>query len=161
MALRYDAGEVITAMVTPFNSKREIDYNKAEELAKYLITHGTDAVLVAGTTGEGPTLTHEEEFELLSTVKRAVANKAKVIMYTITFCGVSGFFNLLIMVFNYKNWFSYLYVLSLLSMFWSFIFFIKSMHNIYNLIKNIHEFDKQGGNKKNQKSETKLSKDTW
>lgn len=80
MALRYDAGEVITAMVTPFNSKREIDYNKAEELAKYLITHGSDALLVAGTTGEGPTLTHEEEFELLSTIKRAVANKAKVIM---------------------------------------------------------------------------------
>lgn len=80
MALRYDAGEVITAMVTPFNAKKEIDYNKAEELAKYLITHGTDTILVAGTTGEGPTLTHEEEFELLSTVKRAVANKAKVIM---------------------------------------------------------------------------------
>ena len=80
MALRYDAGEVITAMVTPFNSKREIDYNKAEELAKYLISHGSAALLVAGTTGEGPTLTHEEEFELLSTIKRAVANKAKVIM---------------------------------------------------------------------------------
>lgn len=80
MALRYDAGEVITAMVTPFNNKREIDYNRAEELAKHLISNGTDAVLVAGTTGEGPTLTHEEEFELLSTVKRAVANRAKVIM---------------------------------------------------------------------------------
>lgn len=80
MALRYDAGEVITAMVTPFNSKREIDYNKAEELARYLISHGSDALLVAGTTGEGPTLTHEEEFELLSTIKRAVTNKAKVIM---------------------------------------------------------------------------------
>ena len=80
MALRYDAGEVITAMVTPFNSKREIDYDKAEQLTKYLITHGSDAVLVAGTTGEGPTLTHEEEFELLSTVKRAAVNKAKVIM---------------------------------------------------------------------------------
>ncbi len=80
MALRYDAGEVITAMITPFNSKREIDYDKAEALAKHLITNGTDAILVAGTTGEGPTLTHEEEFELLSTVKRAVANKAKVIM---------------------------------------------------------------------------------
>ncbi len=80
MALRYDAGEVITAMVTPFNSKREIDYDKAEELTKYLISHGSDAVLVAGTTGEGPTLTHEEEFELLSTVKRAAVNKAKVIM---------------------------------------------------------------------------------
>ncbi len=80
MALRYDAGEVITAMVTPFNEKKEIDYNKAEELAKYLINHGSDALLVAGTTGEGPTLSHEEEFELLSTIKRAVANKAKVIM---------------------------------------------------------------------------------
>lgn len=80
MALRFDAGEVITAMVTPFNEKREIDYNKAEELAKYLISNGSDTLLVAGTTGEGPTLTHEEEFELLSTVKRAVANKAKVIM---------------------------------------------------------------------------------
>ena len=80
MALRYDAGEVITAMVTPSNAKREIDYNKAEELTKYLVNHGSDAVLVAGTTGEGPTLSHEEEFELLSTVKRASANKAKVIM---------------------------------------------------------------------------------
>ncbi len=80
MALRYDAGEVITAMVTPFNSKREIDYNKAEELTKHLISHGSDALLVAGTTGEGPTLSHEEEFELLSTIKRAAANKAKVIM---------------------------------------------------------------------------------
>ena len=80
MAFRYDAGEVITAMVTPFNTKREIDYNKAEELARYLMEHGSDAILVAGTTGEGPTLSHEEEFELLSTVKRAVANKCKVIM---------------------------------------------------------------------------------
>lgn len=80
MAIRYDAGEVITAMVTPFNNKKEIDYNKVEELTKHLITHGTDTVLVAGTTGEGPTLTHEEEIEVLSTVKRAVANKAKVIM---------------------------------------------------------------------------------
>ena len=80
MAIRYDAGEVITAMVTPFNNKREIDYNKVEELAKHLIANGTDTILVAGTTGEGPTLTHEEEIEVLSTVKRAVANKAKVIM---------------------------------------------------------------------------------
>ena len=82
MALRYDAGEVVTAMVTPFNKAGEIDYNKAEELAKYLIANGSDTLLVAGTTGESPTFTHEEEIELLSTVKRAVANKAKVIMNT-------------------------------------------------------------------------------
>ena len=80
MAMRFDAGEVITAMVTPFDSKREIDFNKAETLADYLITNGSDTLLVAGTTGEGPTLTHEEEFELLSTIKRANRNRAKVIM---------------------------------------------------------------------------------
>ena len=79
MALRYDAGEVITAMVTPMNAKREVDYNKTEELAKFLVNNGSEALLVAGTTGESPTLTHEEELELLSTVRRAAANKAKVI----------------------------------------------------------------------------------
>lgn len=80
MSKRYDAGEVITAMVTPFNENREIDYDKVEELAKHLAHNGSDAILVAGTTGESPTLTHEEELELLSTVKRAVNGKAKVIM---------------------------------------------------------------------------------
>lgn len=79
MPKRYDAGEVITAMVTPFNKDRKVDYDKVEELAKYLAHNGSDGILVAGTTGESPTLTHEEEIELLSTVKRAVANKAKVI----------------------------------------------------------------------------------
>ncbi|MBR6098800.1 4-hydroxy-tetrahydrodipicolinate synthase [bacterium] len=78
--MRFDAGEIITAMVTPFDSKREIDFNKAESLTEHLINNGTDTLLVAGTTGEGPTLTHEEEFELLSTIKRANRNRAKVIM---------------------------------------------------------------------------------
>lgn len=80
MAMRFDAGEIITAMVTPFDSKREIDFNKAETLTDYLVNNGSDTLLVAGTTGEGPTLTHEEEFELLSTIKRANRNRAKVIM---------------------------------------------------------------------------------
>ena len=74
MSLRFDAGEVITAMVTPFNSKREIDYDKTEALVKHLVSNGSDAVLVCGTTGESPTLTHEEEIELVSTAKRAAAN---------------------------------------------------------------------------------------
>jgi 4-hydroxy-tetrahydrodipicolinate synthase len=86
MAYRYDAGEVITAMVTPFDKKGGIDYNAAEALARHLVDTGTDTVLVAGTTGEGPTLTHEEEIELLSTVKRAVANRAKVILNTGSNC---------------------------------------------------------------------------
>lgn len=79
MPKRYDAGEIITAMVTPFNKDREVDYDKVEELAKHLVHNSSDAILVAGTTGESPTLTHEEELEILSTVKRAVANKVKVI----------------------------------------------------------------------------------
>lgn len=80
--MRYDAGEVITAMVTPFNDKREVDYEKVEALASYLVNSGSDAVLVTGTTGESPTLTHEEELEILSSAKRAVSDKGKVIMGT-------------------------------------------------------------------------------
>lgn len=79
MPKRYDAGEVITAMVTPFNKNKQVDYNKVEELAKHLVANGSDAILVAGTTGESPTLTHEEEIEILASVKRAVANHAKVV----------------------------------------------------------------------------------
>ena len=80
--MRYDAGEVITAMVTPFNDKREVDYDKAEALAKHLVANGSDAILVTGTSGESPTLTHEEEIELLCSVKRAVNTNGKVIMGT-------------------------------------------------------------------------------
>lgn len=78
--MRYDAGEVITAMVTPFNEKREVDYEKVESLAYQLVNTGSDAILVTGTTGESPTLTHEEEIEILCSAKRATAGKGKVIM---------------------------------------------------------------------------------
>lgn len=78
--MRFDAGEVITAMVTPFNEKREVDYDKVESLAYQLINTGSDAVLVTGTTGESPTLTFDEEIEILSSAKRAVNHQGKVIM---------------------------------------------------------------------------------
>lgn len=80
MTLKFDCGEVITAMVTPMTSKGEIDYDMVETLAKHLVANGTDALLVAGTTGESPTLTNEEERELFSTVKRATSGKAKIIL---------------------------------------------------------------------------------
>ncbi len=80
MTLRFDAGEVITAMVTPFNDKREIDFQATEKLAKHLVNTSSDAILVAGTTGESPTLTHEEEYELLYAVKGAIQGGAKIIM---------------------------------------------------------------------------------
>ncbi|OGI23417.1 MAG: 4-hydroxy-tetrahydrodipicolinate synthase [Candidatus Melainabacteria bacterium RIFOXYA12_FULL_32_12] len=80
MNIRFDCGEVITAMATPFNEKLEVDYIAAEKLAKHLANNGSDAILVAGTTGESPTLTHEEELNLLTVVKEAVGNKAKIVM---------------------------------------------------------------------------------
>ena len=78
--MRINVGEVITAMVTPFNEKFEVDYKTVEKLTDYLINNGSDAILVAGTTGESPTLTHEEELEILKVVKNVVGNKAKVVM---------------------------------------------------------------------------------
>lgn len=80
MAYRYDCGEVITAMVTPMEKGGAIDYDGVESLAAHLISSGSDALLVAGTTGESPCLTNEEEIELVNSVKRAVANKAKIIL---------------------------------------------------------------------------------
>lgn len=77
---RYDAGEVITAMVTPFNASLGVDYVAAEKLAQYLVNNCSDTILVAGTTGESPTLTHEEELDLLTVVKTAVGDKAKIVM---------------------------------------------------------------------------------
>lgn len=77
---RFEAGEVITAMVTPFKKDGAVDFDKVSELATYLMENGSDSIVVAGTTGEGPTLTIDEEIELLSTVKRAVKNDGKVIM---------------------------------------------------------------------------------
>lgn len=77
---RFEAGEVITAMVTPFKKDGTVDFDKVSELATYLMENGSDSIVVAGTTGEGPTLTIDEEIELLSTVKRAVKNDGKVIM---------------------------------------------------------------------------------
>ena len=79
--MRYNAGEVITAMVTPMNEKQEVDYNRVESLTKHLLNTGTDAVLVCATTGESPTLSHDEQIEIISTVKRANANRGKVIAY--------------------------------------------------------------------------------
>ena len=78
--MRYNAGEIITAMITPFNEDLSIDYPSLEKLVNHLIDTGTDAILVAGTTGETPTLSHEEEAELFAFVKKVVNGRVKIIM---------------------------------------------------------------------------------
>ncbi|MBE9166243.1 4-hydroxy-tetrahydrodipicolinate synthase [Pleurocapsales cyanobacterium LEGE 06147] len=75
-------GRVLTAMVTPFREDGSVNYEVAEKLAAYLAEHGSDGLVVCGTTGESPTLTWEEEYELFRVVQKAVAGKAKVIAGT-------------------------------------------------------------------------------
>lgn len=78
--MRYNAGEIITAMITPFKEDLSVDYVALEKLVNHLIENGTDAILVAGTTGETPTLSHEEEREIFTFVKKVVNGRVKVIM---------------------------------------------------------------------------------
>ena len=80
MPKRYDLGEVITAMVTPFDKKGDVDYSAVTALAKHLVETGSDAILVSGTTGESPNLSQDEILEVLSAVKTAVENRAKVML---------------------------------------------------------------------------------
>lgn len=70
---------IMTAMATPFNDKMEVNYPEAEKLALYLTEHGSDGIVVCGTTGESPTVSAEEKIELFRTVKRAVGSKATII----------------------------------------------------------------------------------
>ncbi|WP_264325593.1 4-hydroxy-tetrahydrodipicolinate synthase [Romeriopsis navalis] len=75
-------GRVLTAMITPFDQDGAVNYAETEKIAAYLSDHGTDTVVVCGTTGESPTLTWDEEFALFKVVKSAVAGKAKVMAGT-------------------------------------------------------------------------------
>lgn len=77
-----DFGQVLTAMVTPFTEQGEVNYPIAEQLADYLVTNGTETVVVCGTTGESPTLTWEEEYELFQVVQTAVGDRGKVMAGT-------------------------------------------------------------------------------
>jgi len=77
-----DFGRVLTAMVTPFKADGSVDFALAEQLAVHLAEQGTDTLVVCGTTGESPTLSWEEEYELFQVVHHAVASKAKVIAGT-------------------------------------------------------------------------------
>ncbi|MCU0549466.1 MAG: 4-hydroxy-tetrahydrodipicolinate synthase [Leptolyngbya sp. Prado105] len=69
-------------MITPFTENGEVNYAVTEKLAAHLAENGTDTLVVCGTTGESPTLSWEEEFELFRVVKSAVSGKAKVIAGT-------------------------------------------------------------------------------
>lgn len=66
-----DFGSLITAMITPFKESdpNSVDYDALEKLVEHLAQTGTDSIVVSGTTGESPTLTHEEEAEIFKFTK--------------------------------------------------------------------------------------------
>ncbi len=73
-------------MVTPFQESGAIDHQRAYELARHLADQGTDTLVVAGTTGESPTLTDDEKLALFKTVIDAVSEKkTKVVAGTGTY----------------------------------------------------------------------------
>lgn len=72
-------GRILTAMVTPMNDQLEVDYEETKRLATYLVEHGSDGIVVSGTTGESPTLTTEEKLELFKVVKETVGKNVTVI----------------------------------------------------------------------------------
>jgi 4-hydroxy-tetrahydrodipicolinate synthase len=75
-------GEVLTASVTPFNADGSVNFDKFRELANYLVDHGSDGIVVAGTTGESPTLSDDEKLELFAAAVDAVGSRATVVAGT-------------------------------------------------------------------------------
>jgi 4-hydroxy-tetrahydrodipicolinate synthase len=79
-------GRVLTAMITPFTDQGGLDYDRIWSLARYLTDHGSDGLVVTGTTGESPTLSFEEKVALYRTVVEATSGReVKVVAGTGTY----------------------------------------------------------------------------
>ena len=78
-------GEVLTAILTPFRPDGEVDVDRFRELAAFLVDHGSDGLVVAGTTGEAPTLSDVEKLELFAAAVDAVGDRATVVANTGTY----------------------------------------------------------------------------
>lgn len=75
-------GEVITAMVTPFDHDLKVDFNLAHKLMEHLVANGSDGILLSGTTGESPTLSDEEKLKLFHFGQKNFSSKVKIIAGT-------------------------------------------------------------------------------
>ncbi len=78
-------GAVVTAMVTPFTEDRSLDLDRARDLAGWLLEHGTDALVIAGSTGEAATLSDQEKDALLRAAIEGAAGRGHVIAGTGTY----------------------------------------------------------------------------
>ncbi|CAI9390782.1 4-hydroxy-tetrahydrodipicolinate synthase [Niallia sp. Sow4_A1] len=75
-------GRVSTAMITPFDAKGHIDFPKTTQLINHLIENGTDSLVVAGTTGESPTLSKQEKIALFKHVVKVVEKRVPIVAGT-------------------------------------------------------------------------------
>src|SRR6187397_921515 len=78
-------GEVLTAICTPFKEDGSVDFDRFRDLAQHLVENGSDGLVVSGTTGESPTLSDDEKFELFSAAVDVVGDRATVIAGTGTY----------------------------------------------------------------------------
>ena len=78
VVIKLEMPRLITAMITPFDDKLQVNYAKAAEVAEYLAKNGTEGIVVAGTTGESPVLSDEEKLRLFATVKEQVGSRVSV-----------------------------------------------------------------------------------
>jgi 4-hydroxy-tetrahydrodipicolinate synthase len=78
-------GRVLTAMATPFTADGALDVDGAQRLARHLLDNGTDTLVIAGTTGESPTLTHDEKGSLWAAVVEAAGDSRRVMAGTSTY----------------------------------------------------------------------------
>jgi 4-hydroxy-tetrahydrodipicolinate synthase len=83
--IRSVLGEVLTAIVTPFHPDGSVNLEKFRELAAHLVAHGSDGLVVAGTTGESPTLTDDEKLQLFVAARDAVGDRATIVAGTGTY----------------------------------------------------------------------------
>lgn len=75
-------GRLLTAMVTPFNADGSVNYEKAADLAEWLINNGSDGLVVAGSTGEAATMSAEEKLELFRVVVNRINKRVPIIAGT-------------------------------------------------------------------------------
>jgi 4-hydroxy-tetrahydrodipicolinate synthase len=78
-------GEVLTAIVTPFDKNGRVDLDRFRELADFLVDNGSDGIVVCGTTGESPTLSDAEKIELWETAVELLRGRATVVAGTGTY----------------------------------------------------------------------------
>ena len=77
-----EIGRLLTPMVTPFDDEGQVDFDQAKRLARALLDSGSDGLVVAGTTGEAPTLTHDEKLKLFAAVREAADGRGATIAGT-------------------------------------------------------------------------------